>query len=89
MKKTKQLAIIGSTASGKSALAIKIARKRGGIILSLDSLSLYREIDIVSAKPTLAEREGILHIGIDEIDPDKHFDVTLFAQLYQKEYHHH
>ena len=48
----KQIAIIGSTASGKTALSIDIAQKTNSIILSLDSLSVYKEIDIASAKPT-------------------------------------
>ncbi len=82
----KQLAIIGSTASGKSHLAVTLAKKVNALILSLDSLSVYREIDIVSAKPTLQEREGIGHYGIDVISPNEHFDVTLFIKLYQKAY---
>ncbi len=83
-KSIKQLAIIGSTASGKSHLAVTLAKKVNAIILSLDSLSLYKEIDIVSAKPTIQEQEGIKHYGIDEISPNEHFDVTLFIELYQK-----
>ena len=79
----KQLAIIGSTASGKSHLAVTLAKKANALILSLDSLSVYRDIDIASAKPTLQEREGIGHYGIDVISPNEHFDVTLFIKLYQ------
>ena len=87
MNKTiRQLAIIGQTASGKSKLAISIARQINAVILSLDSLSLYKEIDIVSAKPTLLEREDIEHYGIDLLYPDEPFDVTLFGKLYQEVY---
>jgi len=86
-KSISQFAIIGPTASGKSNLAIKIAKKIDAYILSLDSLSLYREIDIVSAKPTSAEREGIVHYGIDLLRPDEPFDVTIFEKLYRKAYH--
>lgn len=82
----KQLAIIGPTASGKSSLAIGIAKKWNALILSLDSLSLYKEIDIVSAKPVRQEQEGIRHYGIDVIYPDRPFDVTLFAKVYQEAY---
>jgi len=57
--KIEQLAIIGATASGKSSIAIDIAKRSNAIILSLDSLSIYKEIDIVSAKPTIEDREGI------------------------------
>ena len=52
------------------------------MILSLDSLSIYREIDIASAKPTLEERDGIKHFGIDEISVDEPFDVTKFFDFY-------
>ncbi|HHD79100.1 MAG TPA: tRNA (adenosine(37)-N6)-dimethylallyltransferase MiaA [Epsilonproteobacteria bacterium] len=85
-KDFKQLALIGSTASGKTSLAIKVAYKMGAYILSLDSLSIYKEIDIVSAKPTLAEREGIPHFGIDVIFPNEDFDVTTFIKLYHEVY---
>lgn len=79
----KQLALIGSTASGKTALSIRLAKKLDAYILSLDSLSIYKEIDIASAKPTLKEREGILHFGIDEISPAESFDVTTYIKLYK------
>ena len=82
----KQLAIIGPTASGKSSLAVSVAKEIDAVILSLDSLSLYKEIDIASAKPTPQERAGIHHYGIDMIYPDNTFDVTLFAKLYQEAY---
>ncbi len=82
----KQLAIIGPTASGKSGLAVKIAKIYNAIILSLDSLSIYKEIDIVSAKPTKRERDGISHYGIDVIYPNESFDVTMFSKLYLKAY---
>ncbi|MFT7879258.1 MAG: tRNA (adenosine(37)-N6)-dimethylallyltransferase MiaA [Sulfurimonas sp.] len=80
----KQLALIGPTASGKTALSIEVARKMDAYILSLDSLSIYKEVDIVSAKPTVEERAGIVHFGIDHIAPDAHFDVTTFVKLYQE-----
>ncbi len=83
----KQIAIIGATASGKSALSIEVAKKYNCIVLSLDSLSVYKDIDIASAKPTLEEREGIRHFGIDEIYPNEPFDVTLFIKLYKKALH--
>ncbi|SFZ97492.1 tRNA dimethylallyltransferase [hydrothermal vent metagenome] len=82
MNNIKQLAIIGSTASGKTSLAVKVAKHMDAHILSLDSLSIYKEIDIVSAKPTLDEREGVEHFGIDYIYPNEDFDVTTFMKLY-------
>jgi len=78
----KTIAILGPTASGKTALSIELAQKYGAYILSLDSLSIYREIDIASAKPTLQERCGIPHFGIDVLSPLEHFDVTMFFELY-------
>ena len=84
MNDIRQLAIIGSTASGKTALAVRTAQQMNAHILSLDSLSIYKEIDIVSAKPTVEEREGIQHFGIDYIYPNKAFDVTTFIQLYHQ-----
>ncbi len=80
----KQIALIAPTASGKTAFAIEYAKKNNANILSLDSLAIYKEMDIVSAKPTLKERDGIKHFGIDEIYPNKHFDVTTFIKLYKK-----
>jgi len=86
MKTIQQLAIIGATASGKSGASIEIAAKLDAYILSLDSLSIYKEIDIASAKPTLEEREGIPHFGIDVLYPNQAFDVTDFIRLYQEAY---
>jgi tRNA dimethylallyltransferase len=79
-----QFALIGPTASGKSALAIELAHKIDANILSLDSLAIYKEIDIASAKPTEKEQAGIQHFGIDEIKPNENFDVTTFIELYKK-----
>ena len=84
MSKFQQLALIGPTASGKSALAIKLAHQNNANILSLDSLSIYKEINIASAKPTLEERENITHFGIDVIFPNEPFDVTTFVRLYHE-----
>ena len=80
----KQIAIIGPTASGKSDLAIKIAHKFNAYILSIDSLSIYKEIDIVSAKPNKDELREIKHFGIDELFPDEQFNVNIFMDLYKK-----
>lgn len=80
----KEIAIIGSTASGKTGLSIQIAQKTDSIILSLDSLSVYKEIDIASAKPTKIERGDIIHFGIDEVYPNEEFDVIEFIKLYKK-----
>ena len=77
-------ALIGPTASGKSDLAIKLAKKLNYEILSLDSLSIYKEIDIASAKPSKEELNEIKHYGINEIYPNEKFDVTKFIEIYKK-----
>jgi tRNA dimethylallyltransferase len=82
--KIKKVAILGPTASGKSALAIEIAQKAGANILSLDSLAIYRETDIVSAKPTEEERGGIKHFGIDLLDIDDYFSAATFFDIYHE-----
>jgi tRNA dimethylallyltransferase len=79
----KQLAIIGSTASGKSNLAIKIAKKTSSYILSIDSLSIYKEVDIVSAKPLVDELKEVKHFGINELYINEYFSVDIFINLYK------
>lgn len=80
----KEIAIIGSTASGKTALSLQIANITNSIILSLDSLCVYKDIEIASAKPTVQERGDIVHFGIDEVFPNIDFDVIKFIELYKK-----
>lgn len=80
----RELAIIGPTASGKSDLAIKIAKKIDAYILSIDSLSIYKEIDIVSAKPSKDELKEVKHFGINELYPNEVFSVEIFIKLYKK-----
>ena len=80
----KEIAIIAPTASGKTALSIRLAHKLNAVILSLDSLAVYKKIDIASAKPTVAERDGIIHFGIDCVFPDEVFDVIEFYEEYDK-----
>ena len=86
----KEFAIIGTTASGKSDLAFELAKKLNSIILSLDSLALYKEIDIASAKPNKEQLEAIKHFGVDEIYPDEEFSVGAFFEIYKnaKEFAH-
>ena len=82
-KDIKQLAIIGPTASGKSDLAIKIALKIDAYILSIDSLSIYKEIDIVSAKPSQNDLSKVEHFGINVLNPNEYFSVDIFIDLYK------
>ena len=71
-------AIVGSTASGKSALAFYLACKYKLDIFSIDSLSVYKYIDIASAKPSKAELSQIKHYGIDVLNPDEKCNAKVF-----------
>jgi len=75
------LFIVGPTAAGKSALAVALAKKLGGEILSADSMLIYKEMDIGTAKPTKKERGGIPHHGLDLIPPTKSFSVFAYRQF--------
>ena len=68
--KPKVIAIVGPTASGKTAMSIELAKKINGEIVSADSRLVYKGFDIASAKPTLEEREGIPHYLIDIVEPE-------------------
>jgi tRNA dimethylallyltransferase len=73
------LALVGPTASGKSTLAIAVARALGDVeIVSTDSMQVYRGLDIGTAKPTLAERAAIRHHLIDVAEPDEEWSVARF-----------
>ncbi|MCA8969511.1 MAG: tRNA (adenosine(37)-N6)-dimethylallyltransferase MiaA [Planctomycetes bacterium] len=73
------LVLTGPTASGKSALAIEIATRHDLEILSVDSMSIYRLMDVGTAKPTRAERERVVHHGLDLVDPWEDYDAARFA----------
>lgn len=73
------IAIVGPTATGKTAIGVEVARKLGGEIISMDSRQVYRGMDIGTAKPSLAERGGIEHHGLDLVDPDERFNAGRFA----------
>ena len=78
---TPLLAIVGPTATGKTALAIKLAQRLGGEIVSADSRQVYRSMDIGTAKPTPAERAAAPHHLIDVVDPDMDFSLGLYQEL--------
>lgn len=73
---TRHLALVGPTASGKSALALAIAREAADVeIISLDSMQVYRGLDIGTAKPTRAERAEVVHHLVDVADPSEEWSV--------------
>jgi tRNA dimethylallyltransferase len=75
------VAIVGPTASGKSALALRLARERPGEIVSCDSLQVYRGLEIGSAKASCAERAEIRHHLLDVADPGDVFSAADYARL--------
>lgn len=70
--------IAGPTASGKTGLAITLAQQFGGEIISADSRAVYRGLDIGTAKPSMGERQGVVHWGFDLVDPGERFTVVDF-----------
>ena len=72
------VAIVGPTASGKTAVALALAERLGGEIISADSRQVYRHLDIGTAKPTPAERARVPHHLLDVADPDETFDAARF-----------
>lgn len=76
MEKTFIVVVCGPTASGKTKLAVDIARRFNGEIISADSMQIYRKLDIASAKPTEEEKEGIPHHLMDFLEPDTAYSVA-------------
>ncbi len=74
------LAVVGPTASGKSSLAIHLAKQFRGEILNCDSLQMYRHFDLGSAKLPVAEREGVPHHLLDILNPEEEFTAGEFAR---------
>lgn len=74
-------AIIGSTASGKSALALKLAKRFELCIISLDSLSVYKGVDIASAKPTEKDLSEVKHYGINLLNPSQKCNAKIFLDI--------
>ncbi|MDE5602714.1 MAG: tRNA (adenosine(37)-N6)-dimethylallyltransferase MiaA [Helicobacter sp.] len=80
----REIAILGASGSGKTELSLKLANKLNAIILSLDSLSVYQQIDIASAKPSQEQRGEIPHFGIDILSPKESHNAQIFIQEHQK-----
>ena len=76
MQKNKVIVICGPTASGKTALSIELAKKINGEIVSCDSMQIYKDMDIGTAKPTVEEMQGIKHYLIGYVSPEKRYSVA-------------
>jgi len=77
------IAIVGSTATGKTSLAVELARKFGGEIIGADSRQVYRHMEIGTAKPTTGERSRVRHHLIDVVEPDEPFSLGRWLELAQ------
>jgi tRNA dimethylallyltransferase len=77
----KLIAIIGPTASGKTGLAVDLARRLDGEIIGADSRQVYRHMDVGTAKPTKDERAAVRHHLIDVVDPDEPFNLGRWLEL--------
>ncbi len=78
--KPKVIAVVGPTASGKTKLAIELAHKLNGEVISADSRLVYKGFDIASAKPTIEEREGIPHHLIDIVEPEFNYSAGNYVE---------
>lgn len=72
------IAIVGPTASGKTALAIAVAKLFNGVIICADSRTIYKNLNIGTAKPTQEEQSGITHYGLDLVEPNERFTAADF-----------
>lgn len=82
--KPKIIAIVGATASGKTAFSIELAKKIDGEIISADSRLVYKGFDIGTAKPTIKEMDGIPHHLIDIVEPEFDYSAGLYKQDAEK-----
>lgn len=77
----KILVIVGPTASGKTRMAVELAQRHNGEVISADSMQIYRTMDIGTAKPTKEEMGGIPHHMIDVADPEEDFSVARYVEM--------
>ncbi len=79
--RVKLLAVVGPTASGKTALGVSLARRLNGEVISADSMQIYSGMDIATAKPSAEEMRGVPHHLIGFLDPKESFSVARFCEL--------
>ena len=81
MAKQPIIVVLGPTASGKTALAVELAKLYNGEVISADSMQIYRGMDILTAKPTEEEKQGIKHHLMDFLEPETDFSVADYVKL--------
>lgn len=81
MEKIPLIVVPGATASGKTALGIQLAQLFGGEVVSADSMQIYKQMNIGTAKPTAKEMQGIAHHLLDFVEPDQAFSVAEYTEL--------
>ncbi|MBQ5398836.1 MAG: tRNA (adenosine(37)-N6)-dimethylallyltransferase MiaA [Ruminococcus sp.] len=77
--KIKLLVVVGPTASGKTSLAIELAKKYNGEVISADSMQIYKQMRIATAKPSVEEMDGVRHHMLDFLEPDKSYSVGQYV----------
>lgn len=77
--------IAGPTATGKSAVAQYLAKRNSGVVLSADSMQVYRGMDIGTATPSLMERDGVAYLGVDLVDPWEPFDLNRYLVMVREQ----
>ena len=75
------ICIAGPTASGKTALAVELAKELNGEVVSCDSMQIYRRMDIGTAKPTADEMQGVVHHMLDVAEPEEDFSVSRYCEI--------
>ena len=80
MQKSQVIVIAGPTASGKTKLGVELAKKINGAIVSTDSMQIYKEMNIGTAKPEKEEMQGIQHYLLDFIEPNQRYSVADFKK---------
>ena len=73
--------VVGPTASGKTSLAIELAKRLNGEIISADSMQIYKDMSIGTAKPTIEEMQGIPHYLLDFVEPNEDFNVAKYKEM--------
>ncbi len=84
MEKIPLIVVAGPTASGKTRLAVEIAKRYGGEVVSADSMQIYKYMNIGTAKPTEQEMDGVAHHMLDIVYPDEPFSVAQYAESARK-----